>query len=192
MEKNSIRNKCSLLVIGGSAGSLEIIFKLLPGLRLDLPFPVIIALHRKNHSNSLLADLFASKTELFVKEAEEKDVLTAGCIYIAPADYHLLIEKNFTLSLDYSEKVNYSRPSIDVTFETAAEAYGPELVCLLLSGASSDGVEGLKVVKACGGKVMVQSPLTAKVAYMPEQAIAGADVDLIIDDDDIASQINSL
>lgn len=185
-------NKCRLLVIGGSAGSFDIILKLLPDLRLDLLFPIIIVLHRKNSSDSVLADLFASKTALVVKEAEEKDNMTAGCIYIAPADYHLLIEKDHTISLDFSEKVNFSRPSIDVTFETAAEAFQSELACLLLSGASGDGTEGLKAVKRFGGIVMVQNPETARVGYMPEQAIAAVAVDRIINTDDMARQINLL
>ncbi|MEJ7679862.1 MAG: chemotaxis protein CheB [Segetibacter sp.] len=192
MEKNSVTNKCSLLIIGGSAGSLDIILKLLPDLRSDLPFPVIIVLHRKNSSDSVLADLFASKTSLIVKEAEEKDIISVGCIYIAPADYHLLIEKDHTLSLDFSEKVNFSRPSIDVTFETAAEVYQSQLACMLLSGANGDGTEGLKVVKAFGGMVMVQNPVTARVAYMPEKAIAAVEVDRIIDVDEMADGINSL
>ncbi len=185
-------NKCSLLVIGGSAGSLNVILKLLPELRLDLPFPVIVVLHRKNSSDSVLTNLFASKTSLVVKEAEEKDIISPGFIYVAPADYHLLIEKDHTLSLDFSEKINFSRPSIDVTFETSAEAYQSELACLLLSGASGDGTEGLKTVKAFGGTVLVQNPLTSQVAYMPQQAIARVDVDRIIDADDMAHCINSL
>lgn len=192
MEKNSIANKCSLLIIGGSAGSLDIILKLLPDLRLDLSFPIIVVLHRKKSSDSVLANIFASKTSLIVKEAEEKGVIASGCIYIAPADYHLLIEKDHTLSLDFSEKVNFSRPSIDVTFETAAEAYESGLVGLLLSGASGDGTEGLKVVKAFGGTAWVQNPLTAQVAFMPQQAIAEVEVDQIIDADEIANYINTL
>jgi two-component system chemotaxis response regulator CheB len=192
MAKNSITNGCGLLIIGGSAGSFDVILKTLPYLRTDLPFPVIIVLHRKNVSESNLADLFNSKTRLAVKEAEEKEPLSAGDVYIAPADYHLLIEKDKTLSLDFSEKVNYSRPSIDVTFETAAEVYGSKLVCVLLSGASSDGTEGLKTVKRYGGTVIVQNPQTAKVAYMPEQAIAEVEVDRIVEENDIGKLINSL
>ncbi len=191
MEKNSITNKCSLLIIGGSAGSLAILLKLLPDLRSDLSFPLIVVLHRKSSSDSVLAHLFASKTALVVKEAEEKDIMVPGCIYIAPADYHLLVEKDHTLSLDFSEKVNFSRPSIDVTFETAAEAYQSRLTCMLLSGANGDGTEGLKVVKSFGGVVIVQNPQTAQVAYMPEQAIASVKADYIIDADKLAECINS-
>jgi len=185
-------NNCDLLVIGGSAGSLDIILNVLPDLRLDLPFPVIIVVHRKVSYDSLLANLLNAKTQLFVQEAEEKDTITAGNIYIAPADYHLLIENDHTISLDFSEKVNYSRPSIDVTFDTAADAYRSKLVCLLLSGASADGTQGLKTAKKYGGRVIVQNPNTAKSAYMPETAIAEVEVDIIVDAADIATLINSL
>lgn len=187
-----MKSECNLFVVGGSAGSLEVILQVLPHIRSDLSFPIIIVLHRKASLDTVLADLFASKTRLMVKEAEEKDVLTPATIYLAPGDYHLLIEKDHTLSLDFSEKVNFSRPSIDVTFESAAEAYGSKVACLLLSGASSDGTEGLKIVKEFGGTVFVQNPLTAEVAYMPEQAIAGVEVDRIADVSEIASIINSL
>jgi len=185
-------SSCKLLIIGGSAGSIEIIMNLMPLLRPDLSFPVVIVLHRRSGPDNILTELLASKTKLKVKEAEEKDPLLPGNIYLAPADYHLLIEKDRTLSLDFSEKVNYSRPSIDVTFETAAEACGSSVTCILLSGASSDGTEGLKIVKRYGGKAVVQDPLTAEVAYMPEQAIAGVDVDQIIHTADIAGFVNNL
>jgi len=191
MEKDRIANRCHLLVVGGSAGSLDVIIQLLSGLRDDLPFPVVIVLHRRNDPDSMLSELFSAKTYHPVKEADEKEALLPGHIYIAPADYHLLIEKNKTLSLDFSEKVNYSRPSIDVTFETAAEAYGTGTVCLLLSGASSDGTDGLKAVKANGGTVIVQDPADAEVAYMPKQAIAGVTVDYIVNADQMAQLINS-
>ncbi len=192
MEKDLIKSNCRLFVIGGSAGSLEVLLRVIPLLNTNLSFPVIIVLHRKSSLDSVLTDLFASKTELKVVEAEEKDTLLPGCIYIAPADYHLLVEKDGTVSLDFSEKVNFSRPSIDVTFETAAEAYGRHVACLLLSGASSDGTQGLRLVKSAGGLTIVQSPSTAEIAYMPQHAIAGVEIDTIIDTKDIADLINSL
>jgi two-component system chemotaxis response regulator CheB len=191
MEKN-IMTKCNLLVIGGSAGSLEIIINILFNLKTDLQFPVIIVLHRKNNADSILTQLLSSKTTLHVKEADEKDLLQPGSIYIAPADYHLLVEKNHTLSLDFSEKVNFSRPGIDVTFQTAADVFGDSLACLLLSGASSDGTEGLKMVKSRGGLTVVQNPLTAEVSYMPQQAIAGVDIDVVVDAGNIPAFINAL
>jgi two-component system chemotaxis response regulator CheB len=192
MEKNRLAARCGLLVIGGSAGSLEIIIHLLPLIRQDVSFPIVIVVHRRSDSDSMLTELFASKTLLPVKEAEEKEALCAGTIYLAPADYHLLVEKDGTLSLDFSEKVNYSRPSIDVTFETAAEAFGEALVSILLSGASSDGTKGMQHVKKHKGIVVVQDPKTAEAAYMPAQAIANVAVDLVIKIPQLADYINSL
>jgi two-component system chemotaxis response regulator CheB len=168
-----------LLVIGGSAGSLEVIIQLVPELPLRLPFAVIIVVHRKN-GDSVLTELLAEKASVPVKEVEEKEDILAGTIYIAPADYHLLVEKNRTLSLDFSEKLHYSRPGIDATFETAAEAYGPELACILLSGANADGTEGLKLVKEMGGLTIVQDPTEAAVSYMPQQAVEQVAVDHVV------------
>ena len=146
-----------LLLIGGSAGSLEAILQALPGLQDLNGLAVVLVLHRRN-GESLLAELLNEKTSWTVKEAEEKEPILPGTVYVAPADYHLLIEKNKTFSLDYSEKVNYSRPSIDVTFESAADTFGSTVSALLLSGANADGTEGLKKIKEAGGFVMVQDP----------------------------------
>jgi two-component system chemotaxis response regulator CheB len=134
--------------------------------------------------------LLESKTSWQVREAEEKQTIMKDHIYLAPADYHLLIEKDRTLSLDVSEKVNFSRPSIDVSFESAAEVYGTKLAAILLSGANDDGVAGLKKVKACGGVAIVQNPQTAAVAYMPQQAINNLAVDKIINPDELGLLIN--
>ena len=106
--------------------------------------------------------------------------------------FHLLIEKDFTFSLDYSEKVNYSRPSIDVTFQSAADVFGENLVCLLLSGSNADGVNGLISVKKNGGTTWAQSPESAQVSYMPEQAILRANVSAVLKIEEMAKYINSL
>jgi two-component system, chemotaxis family, protein-glutamate methylesterase/glutaminase len=127
MEKNSLIHNCKLLIIGGSAGSLEVILLFLKDLKSTLPFPILLVLHRKSSFDSALTHLISTRTKLPVQEAEEKEQLKPGNIYIAPADYHLLIEKQHTVSLDFSEKIHYSRPSIDITFQTAAEAYGSSL-----------------------------------------------------------------
>ncbi|MDQ3277085.1 MAG: chemotaxis protein CheB, partial [Bacteroidota bacterium] len=111
---------------------------------------------------------------------------------IAPADYHLLIERDYTLSLDYSEKVHYSRPAIDVTFETAADVFGPAVIALLLSGANQDGTEGLRKVKAAGGIVIVQDPAEAVVSYMPQHAVDNMAVDRIAPVEEIPTVIRSL
>lgn len=192
MEKDKIAASLKLLVIGGSAGSLDVILKVLPDLKPGLRAAIAIVLHRKGGGDYSLSDLLASRTKIKVQEIEDKVMLEAGVIYIAPPDYHLLFEKDHTLSLDYSEKVNYSRPSIDVSFESAAEVFKTNLTCLLLSGANADGARGLSTVKANGGLVVVQDPQTADSPFMPQQAILKVDVDQILSVKDMAAFINAL
>lgn len=192
MAQSIIKTPVELLVIGGSAGSLEVILKAFPKLPKTLPFAVIIVLHRKQNTDTALVDLLAAKTKHPVIEANEKDLLKKGVIYIAPADYHLLIENDRTLSLDYSEKVNFSRPCIDVTFQTAAETYKRSLAVLLLSGASSDGVEGMELVKTLQGIIAVQDPKTAEVSYMPQKALDKMTVDYIVKTDEISNFVSLL
>ncbi|MES2455052.1 MAG: chemotaxis protein CheB [Bacteroidota bacterium] len=183
---------CKAFIIGGSAGSLDVLLKVLPVLDAALRFPIVIVIHRKHGTDSLLPDLLSTRTKLKVKEVDEKEELKAGFIYIAPSDYHLLIEQDGTFSLDYSEKVNYSRPAIDVTFQTAAEVYRDKLVCLLLSGSNSDGVNGLKSVKEWGGLAAIQDPATAQVAYMPAQAQLKVAIDRVLKIQQIGEFINLL
>jgi two-component system chemotaxis response regulator CheB len=160
-----------LLVIGGSAGSLQVVLGVLSAMGDDFPMPVLIVLHRNVGFESTLEDIFSTRTGLSIKEVEEKDPLLDGTVYLCPADYHVLLEADCSFSLDYSERVNFSRPSIDVTFRSAADVYGEGLMAVLLSGGNSDGVEGLQYVKDCGGISVVQDPATADVPYMPQQAI---------------------
>ncbi|SEA07965.1 two-component system, chemotaxis family, response regulator CheB [Chitinophaga terrae (ex Kim and Jung 2007)] len=181
-----------LVVIGGSAGGLQPVLTLLPGLSTSLKVAVVIVLHRQSHHASVLTDLLATRTGLTVKEAEEKELIQAGTIYIAPADYHLLIESDRTFSLDDSEKVNFSRPSIDVTFSSAAYAYKSKVSALLLSGANADGVEGLIDIHQAGGTTVVQDPLTADVDYMPREAVRQAKIDLILQPEEMARFINTI
>ena len=183
---------CKALVIGGSAGSLDVLLKVLPGLNPLLPFPIIIVIHRKSGNDSMLADLLKTKTNLPVKEIEEKDKLIHPYIYIAPPNYHLLIENDLTFSLDASEKVNFSRPSIDVTFESASEIFGEDLVCLLLSGANSDGTAGLKKVIKDGGTAAIQNPDSAIVPFMPEFAAHHLAVNKILTPEQMVHYINQL
>ncbi len=180
------------VIIGGSAGSLEVLIKTLPELSADIDFPIIIVVHRKQGMDSLLTELLAKKTVLNVKEADEKEPILNGTIYIAPSNYHLLIETDYTFSLDYSEKVNFSRPSIDVTFQSAALAYKGGLVGLLLSGSNADGVNGLITISKYNGVSLVQDPSSAQVSYMPEQAILRANVANVLKIEEIPVYINSL
>lgn len=183
---------CEALVIGGSAGSLDVLLKVLPDINPLLPFPIIIVLHRKSGQESLLIDLLSSRTKLTVKDLEEKEKMQSSTVYLAPPDYHLLLENDKTFSLDASEKINFSRPSIDVTFESAAQVFGQNLVCLLLSGANSDGTKGLLKVKKNGGIVIVQDPDSAIVPFMPESAVGLVDCDEILDPTEMAKYINHL
>jgi len=184
--------KCDALIIGGSAGSLDVLLKVLPLIDPAITFPIVIVIHRKHGTDSLLPDLLSGRTKLAVKEIDEKEEMQAGTVYIAPSDYHTLIEQDHTFSLDYSEKINYSRPAIDATFQTAAEVFKEKLFCLLLSGSNADGVNGLKSVKAWGGKALVQDPESAQVSYMPAQAAAQVKIDYILPIEDMADFINLL
>lgn len=183
---------CEALVIGGSAGSLDALMKVMPGLDAYLPFPIILVLHRKSGQDHLLTDLLQTKTRLRVKELDEKEKILPRTLYIAPPDYHLLIENDRSFSLDASEKVNFSRPSIDVTFESAAEVYGEKLACLLLSGANSDGTAGLQKAAARGGRVLIQEPSSAIVPFMPQHALENVPAEAVLTPEKMAPYINQL
>lgn len=192
MEKSKITPSSKMLVIGGSAGSIEVLLQVIPGIKKNITFPIVIVLHRKSSADSSLSDLFSTRTSLPVKEVDDKETIQNGIIYLAPADYHLLFEKDKSFSLDFSEKVSYSRPSIDVSFESASDIYGKHLSCLLLSGANSDGVEGLRITKKNGGQIAVQDPETAEAPYMPQYAINKGNVELILKPEEIIDFINGI
>jgi len=181
-----------LLIIGGSAGSLQVILDIISSIRPDFPVPVLIVLHRNSAFESSLEELFASKSHATIKEIEEKEPILPGVIYIAPADYHVLMEEDQTFSLDYSERVNFSRPSIDVAFRCASDVYGASLVCLLLSGGNSDGVAGLEYVRSMGGVTIVQDPATAEVPYMPQHAIDQVAIDFVLPAEDLPGFLKGL
>lgn len=180
MEKDTLISGCKVLIIGGSAGSLDVLLKIFPSLEVPT-FAIVIVLHRKHTDDNTLEELIAAKTKIPVKEVEDKVALESGYIYIAPSDYHLLFEKNGLLSLDTSEKINYSRPSIDVAFEAAADVYGESLVGMLLSGANADGTDGLIAIKKSGGTIIVQKPETADMPFMPNNALMNTSADYILD-----------
>lgn len=160
-----------VVAIGGSAGSLEVILGILATLPPAPDAFFIIVVHRRNDKDSILENLFSYKTDLPVKEVEDKERILPGHIYIAPPDYHLLLENEHFFSLDGSEKVHFSRPSIDVTFESVAEVFGGQAVGILLSGANADGSEGLLAIREAGGYTLAQNPDEAEIAFMPRRAI---------------------
>lgn len=186
MAKDQLRNETKTMVIGGSAGALVMVLQIIQSLSLDMDLAVLVVLHRKQAEENVLLEVMRSRTEFEVREADDKDEMERGVIYIAPADYHVLIERDGSLTLDDSEKVNFSRPSIDVSFESAAEVYGPSLICVLLSGANADGVGGLAAAKKRGSKIVIQDPETAEFLYMPRTAMSVVKPDLILDENNMA------
>jgi two-component system chemotaxis response regulator CheB len=181
-----------LLAIGGSAGSLQVILSLLAVIGDSFAMAVLIVLHRNSGFESSLEDLFSSRTNLSIKEVEEKEVLQGGTVYLCPADYHVLLEADHSFSLDYSERVHFSRPSIDVAFRSAADVFGAKLICVLLSGGNADGADGMSYVKQQGGLTVVQDPATADVPFMPQQAITRMKPDIILPTDEIPGFVRGL
>lgn len=186
--KSTAKNKDSkmpdreykVVVIGVSAGGLEALSYLLPKLPKRFPCPIVVVQHLYPQSGTFLSESLNEKCELQVKEAEEKEPIRQGHIYIAPPDYHLLIERDKTFSLSIDERVNYSRPSIDVLFESAAYALGEKVICIVLTGANADGANGMKLIKKRGGVTIVQDPATAEQSAMPNAAIATGAADFIL------------
>ena len=174
-----MKKKYELIVIGSSAGGIQALEYLTAKLPSDF-IAIAIVQHLKNTMESYLPIRLAKICKMKVKEAEEKELIQTGTVYIAPPGYHLLIEYDKTFSLSVDEKISFSRPSIDVLFESTAEVYGDKGIGIILSGANADGSNGLKLIKQLGGLTMVQKPSTAIVAYMPEAAIKATTVDYIV------------
>ncbi len=154
--------------------------KILSGLPVEFKLPIIIVLHRLKNVESELPRLIAKYTHLPVKEIDEKEQILPGYVYIAPANYHVLVEEDKTFSLDVSELVHYSRPSLDVSFKSAAQVYKNKLIGVILTGANRDGSEGLGEIKNKGGLTIVQDPAEAEVDTMPKAAIKNTQVDHIL------------
>ncbi|WP_288244319.1 chemotaxis protein CheB [uncultured Chryseobacterium sp.] len=189
---NNENIKTELVIIGGSAGSLKVILDMIKKLNDVISVPVLLVLHRKAHSTNILQALLQQLSPLDVVEIDDKTEIENNKIYITPADYHVLFEDKKIMSLDSSEKMNYSRPSIDVTFKSAAEIYGENLVGVLLSGANADGVEGLSYIKKNRGRVWIQDPETAEVDYMPRHALEAVKYDKIVKPENLSEYINQL
>jgi two-component system, chemotaxis family, protein-glutamate methylesterase/glutaminase len=174
------QQKYGIVVIGGSAGAMTVLVELLPSFPADFPLPIVIAVHLHPRQDNAHIERLADQCALKVKEADEKESIQAGAIYLAPPNYHLLIEDDRTFSLSIDERVNYARPSIDVLFETAAQAYGPQTVGVVLTGANNDGAHGLQCIKEQGGLTIVQDPRTAESTYMPQAALEATPVDHVL------------
>lgn len=188
----SARQPLRAVVIGTSAGGVESLSKLLPSLRPDCGVSVFVVLHLPRERPSLLAELFGPKCALPVVEAQDKQPVEPEVIYFAPPDYHLLIDEGPQLALSSDELVHFSRPSVDVLFESAADQFGAALLGIVLSGANADGAAGLRSVAQAGGTTLVQSPETALAPTMPEAALAAAPASARLSLDELADALRSL
>ncbi len=194
LSKNeSLRTKPYQAVVAGvSAGGLDALQTLLKVLPADFGLSLIIVQHMHPQQDDFLVTQLRQDCRLAVKEAEEKEVVQTGVVYLAPANYHLLIEADKTFALSTEEKVNFSRPSIDVLFETAADVYGDGLIGVILTGASKDGAAGLSRIKSKGGIAIVQDPKTATYPTMPLEALNETQADYVLSIDRIGRLLYEL
>ncbi len=181
---------CEALLIGGSAGAVEALSQLLPAVPKDARTPVVVVLHLPPNRPSLLTELFGPRCAARVQEPEDKQPFSAGTIWFAPSNYHLLLERDRTFSLSVDAPVNFSRPSIDVLFESAADTFGNTACAVLLTGANEDGSVGASAIRQKGGLVVVQDPSTAEAPQMPRAAISRASPQIIASLAEIADLIH--
>jgi len=168
-----------IVVVGASTGGLKALQLLLSGLPAEFPLPIAIVQHRGTDSESGLSEFLRRWSKLPIREPEDKEPIVGGHAYLAPRDYHLLIENgSFALSTD--SPVAYARPSIDVLFESAADEYEDRAIGVILTGANHDGARGLRKIKVHGGLTIVENPASAACREMPDAAIAGTTVDWIL------------
>ena len=180
------------IVIGVSAGGFKTLEKLILGLKEDLRVPIVVVQHIGASSENYIVTYLNEKSGLTIKEVEEKEAVLGGTVYFAPSNYHVLIERNRTFSLTVGEKVCFARPSIDVLFESAAEAYPDQLLGIILTGANSDGTNGCRDIKACGGVVIVQDPDEAEFKEMPLSVINRDYQDAVLTIDEMIKVINEI
>jgi len=176
----SVTRGIDAVVIGASAGGVEVLSVLLAMIPADCRVSFFIVIHIPRERPSLLPELFAARCALPVREAEDKEPVQPGTVYFAPPDYHMLIDRGPALALSGDEPVHFSRPSIDVLFDSAADIYGERLMGLILTGANQDGAEGLAAVGRAGGRTVVQEPDSAAVPFLPRAALEAGPVDAVL------------
>ena len=165
------RTKYQAIVVGASAGGFHAVSQILGKLPPDFPIPLIVVQHRAKESQELFEEVLQRKCRIKIKQADEKEKIQSGNVYVAPPDYHLLIESDRTFSLSSDPPVQYSRPSIDVLFETAALAYKDKLVGIIHTGSNSDGAAGISAISKRGGVTIAQEPAEAQYALMAQASI---------------------
>lgn len=176
-------------VVGSSAGGIRALSAVLTALPARFPLPIIIVQHVQPDADSYLANILDKRSQLDVKQVDDKEFIIPGKVYVAPPNYHLLIEEDRSFSLSLEGLVNFSRPSIDVLFESAADVYRNRLIGIILTGANHDGSQGLRRIKQLGGYAIVQDPDTAEADAMPRAALAAAAVDKILPVDKIGEHL---
>ena len=180
MAIGSDRVRFDVVVIGASAGGVSALQALLEAVPADLAMPILVVLHLPRDRPSRITDLVGLRCPLPVREAEDKQPLRDGTVTFAPPDYHLLVEDRATLALSIDPPVLYSRPAIDPLFESAAEVFGSGVLAILLTGASSDGSQGVAAVRQAGGEAWIQCPDDAYSPMMPAAALAHAGADVVL------------
>jgi len=185
MGKFNLSNKFKAIVIGGSAGSFQPVTKLLAALPKDFPLPIFLCLHRLKHVRHGFVEALSIKSNKKVVEPLDKETVKKGIVYLAPANYHLTLELGNTFSLSTESLVNNSRPSIDITLETAAYVYKEKLIGILLSGANRDGAVGMHSIKEYGGMTVIQSLEESMINTMPSAAKSLTKIDYELGTDGI-------
>ncbi len=175
----------AIVAIGGSAGGLESVRAILHDLPADFTSPILVVLHLHPKYISHMAEILRRQTDLEVKDAEEQETIAAGCVYMAPTNRHLLVNRGL-IKLSDTPAVNFSRPSVDRTFESVVKTYGSRVIGVVLSGSGKDGSEGLRAIKEAGGFAIVEDPLTARFPAMPSAAVSASSVDRIVPLNEIA------
>ena len=166
-------------MIGGSAGALAVLHEVLPAIARTSPLVIVVVVHLRHDAAPPGPRMLAARAALPVRVPYDKQPCDAGVVWVAPADFHLLVERDRVFALSQDEPVHFSRPAIDVLFDSAADAFGDRLVAVVLSGASRDGADGARRVRACGGLVVVEDPATAAYSYMPTAAIECSDPQIV-------------
>ena len=185
-------SRCRAIVVGVSAGGMTALGKLVSVLPEGFPHILMVVQHLYPQNESMICQYLGKRCPLMVREATDKEAIVPGVVYTAPANYHLLVEKDQTFSLSVDEKVNYSRPSIDVLFESAARIWQTRLIGIILTGANNDGALGMKEIKRFGGLTMAQDPATAEFSVMPQAAIDTGAVDRILTLEEIGNFLFSI
>ena len=188
MEERSFK----ALIIGGSAGSFQVIVHILSQLPANFPLPILLSLHRLKHVRNGFLEALSIKSKINIIEPYDKQLIKAGNAYLAPANYHMLVDVDKRIALSISQQVNHSRPSIDLSFQTAADVYTNKLVGVILSGANKDGANGIKKISESGGFTIIQSPKDSQISTMPKSALNLIKPDKVLTVNQISDFINTL